>query len=633
MNRRIASPLALALVLSLAQGAGTACGQRIDLVPGPLLNPAPAPNPAPAALRPLTERDVLRLIAQDLDTIEAEDRPLMRYLSVVPVWNAVHHAKDMLAEELRAHPRTNEVSIGCEFLPLSLSGVTSVTLEEKVAAAVREGVEKDQDALSMLINSLSWAPDISRVQIVEGSARQVFRLRLSKYHHWDGRPWNAADWQRILDEYPYGVRYNSDPLARKIAEATGCPIPYVRGDWFIHAAARPPLYHDLLGLPATTRALERRLGVDVAANIAAGTVVIRSAANSPKYMAVSLHNRLIERHPLPPRDGAYYWKSYDFADNSPAREKDLFSAPLGPATSPKSTNLFRNDGTEILFSLPNGLQGYMIANSRGDRLDQAPIEIVHDFIATSGRVTNGVSCIRCHGAGLNPVLWDAQKKQPLFIVENQVLAHVEKNAASFSAEEFQQIRRLYKDDRTVREQMAKDVKQFRAALAVVAPKLAPDATPRYQGELLSPAFVADLGLSRAAAELGLNPHEFQNTLRKSPGLARRLGLLALKEQLVEDIIVDSSLALPGPVKRQVFEETFPEMVREWGYAGYPPKEVAPTWKEPQPEPRSDEPGVQPSSFWTWGTVFGGATGAGLVLLAFLGGMVVGRMHPPGRSGP
>ncbi len=44
-------------------------------------------------------------------------------------------------------------------------------------------------------------------------------------------------------------------------------VPCVRGDWFIAAASRAPLYDLLLDLPSTRAELEQRLDVDVAANL------------------------------------------------------------------------------------------------------------------------------------------------------------------------------------------------------------------------------------------------------------------------------------------------------------------------------------------------------------------------------
>jgi len=44
-------------------------------------------------------------------------------------------------------------------------------------------------------------------------------------------------------------------------------MPYVRIDWFVFAASRPPLYHSVLAVPASDRELEQMLRVNVAANI------------------------------------------------------------------------------------------------------------------------------------------------------------------------------------------------------------------------------------------------------------------------------------------------------------------------------------------------------------------------------
>ena len=75
---------------------------------------------------------------------------------------------------------------------------------------------------------------------------------------------------------------------------------------------------------------------------------------------VSNHNRVVERHKS--RYGAY-WKSYDFAGSVGAQ--NILTHPLG----------FTHDGGEAIFNLPNGLQGYYLANASGFRLDEAPINI------------------------------------------------------------------------------------------------------------------------------------------------------------------------------------------------------------------------------------------------------------------
>ena len=59
-----------------------------------------------------------------------------------------------------------------------------------------------------------------------------------------------------------------------------------------------------------------------------------------------------------------YWRSYDFATN--AGKQNIFTHPL----------TFTPSGGEIIFNLPNGLQGYLLVDGRGSRIDDAPIAIV-----------------------------------------------------------------------------------------------------------------------------------------------------------------------------------------------------------------------------------------------------------------
>jgi hypothetical protein len=58
------------------------------------------------------------------------------------------------------------------------------------------------------------------------------------------------------------------------------------------------------------------------------------------------------------------------------------------------------DGGEVIFTLPNGLHGYFIIDSKGRRIDDAPVAIVRDRVNTEDPVVhNGRSCIGCHTQG------------------------------------------------------------------------------------------------------------------------------------------------------------------------------------------------------------------------------------------
>ena len=70
--------------------------------------------------------------------------------------------------------------------------------------------------------------------------------------------WNAKIWERILEAYPYGLRVECRST-QLCSDCTESPLPYVRGDWFVAAASRPPLYHDVLQIPGTDAELEKLL--------------------------------------------------------------------------------------------------------------------------------------------------------------------------------------------------------------------------------------------------------------------------------------------------------------------------------------------------------------------------------------
>ena len=67
-------------------------------------------------------------------------------------------------------------------------------------------------------------------------------------------------------------------------------------------------------------------------------------------------------------------------------------------------------GGEIIFSLPNGLQAYMLTDQKGNRLNEGPINIVQDESQKDFLVRNGVSCMGCHSSGMIKVNDDIRFK-------------------------------------------------------------------------------------------------------------------------------------------------------------------------------------------------------------------------------
>ena len=115
----------------------------------------------------------------------------------------------------------------------------------------------------------------------------------------------------------------------------------------------------------------------------------------------------VGRLPQQPHDRApfaldrRYWESFDFAGNK--ERQSFFLFPLGPQDAFGDFSIefgFVHDGGEIIFSLPNGLQGYYLIDARGNRLDKGPTNIVQDASRRDQAVTNGISCMSCHDKGM-----------------------------------------------------------------------------------------------------------------------------------------------------------------------------------------------------------------------------------------
>lgn len=373
-----------------------------------------------------------------------------------------------------------------------------------------------QLALVKALNSLSWSSEGAVIEIVPATDGLVLAIDLASLQSRSGEVWSEnKEWRAILELYPYGYEVDS-PSFRRIQDITQSGMPIVRGDWLITTALQPPLYHDLLQIPENVKELETFLGLDVELNIAQGKVA-RAGFNKSK---VSPHaNRLIERHKI--RDG-YYWKSYDFLDtNDPKNAKsNIIRFPLGPvfANNPFPDLAFVHDGGEIIFSLPNGLQGYMLVDNGGKRIDAGPEKLVFDFNRVSGTplIVNGLSCIACHsqgtiGAPSDEILLNAQ-------VGGEVRDRIEK---------------IYRTD--VDDLLKSDGEFFRASLnKILLPwqrSAKDESSMRSDGKepvgLVAKRFrTLALGLSEVAAELGVEDETLESAVRYNPRI-QELGLKGL----------------------------------------------------------------------------------------------------------
>lgn len=397
------------------------------------------------------------------------------------------------------------------------------------SGATQDELTLHRDALSKVVNHLSWKQQIVRPKEIEAT-KTVFVLDIRDVG-WNQQPFEQIVegkvsvrsklnlYDLVLLEYPYSLVYEDSETWRHLAESymdkAGLvrPIPFVRADWFVSIAALPLLYEDILQLPFELSQLETKLGVDSAVNLRDGATQRAGMTIS----GVSRNNRVVERHAS--NYGAY-WKSFDYSSNR-GRE-NMFHDPINLSAV----------GGEMVFSLPNGLNGYFVTDAVGRRIEEAPTSIVTDKFAEDKTVRNGLSCIRCHENGIKGFM-------------DNVRSAVEAAPGSPGFDKRQALR-LYVPNDEMQKLVAEDTLRFKKAMEAVLGRV----QTREPAIPVSRRFLdAPLSLHGAAGELGLPTTDGLTSIFRAPHFSG-LGLLPLSSQ--------------GVVRRDTWEDYYDQVVRGLG---------------------------------------------------------------------
>jgi len=266
----------------------------------------------------------------------------------------------------------------------------------------RAQMDRRRAELDRAVNMLHWGKDLYKPVPVD-DAQTVYRLDLSDLT-WDRTPFPARNpdglkederkfpervslYDLVLLEYPFGTapdsttKLGADVMTRYVGPSKMLrPWPYLRGDWFVDAVLRTPLYDDLLHLKGTVKALEKSLTVAEEPRVCGGL----------RESQVFRFPRLVERRSSRNR---VYWRSYDF----PADVNLPDVADMGMPRPIQPTSL-------VLFSLNNGLPAFYAADEWGCRVDGVDPRRLRPNVAAGGLLRPGASCLRCHADG--PVQFD-----------------------------------------------------------------------------------------------------------------------------------------------------------------------------------------------------------------------------------
>jgi hypothetical protein len=163
-----------------------------------------------------------------------------------------------------------------------------------------------------------------------------------------------------------------------IKELSGRRVTWLHADNFTFTShENDQLYYIALGVPLTIDEFFVDIGVDFQECFDDFEVVMAGGFGSP----ISLNkNRMIlrcgtERSILAREDG-YMWYTQDPIDVDGVAERNLFEFPFPKEAS--SGLVFDFAAGEIIWTLPNGMQGYVLFDSAGTRQAEAPVNIVTD---------------------------------------------------------------------------------------------------------------------------------------------------------------------------------------------------------------------------------------------------------------
>ena len=271
-------------------------------------------------------------------------------------------------------------------------------------------------------NSLSLESVIRRAEPIN-KLSTVYRIKLDDFGQ------DRDDWDLIerFDTINF-ESFTSEGLLIKFLTQTEKPWFHASNWAFITNKA--PVYYNILEVPKTLDEFFKLGFVNV--NIEDEIKNLRARFVGFNGSPITIQkNRLIVRYES--QEG-YLWQTYDVFDLNKA-ENNLFNFPLLEVGKAQ----YEFDASEIIVTMPNGLQLYALFNAAGGREDFAPTNLVFDSSAgqpnggLDPQIDNALDCHRCHKSGL-------------LQINDQVKDHVRRNAGQFDIDDVQFVEFLYTEN-------------------------------------------------------------------------------------------------------------------------------------------------------------------------------------------
>jgi mono/diheme cytochrome c family protein len=366
-----------------------------------------------------------------------------------------------------------------------------ITLTNRFTAGVcaDTSLDVDRQALSKLVNMLSTDTTVTAPVPIDAD-ELIYRIDLEDYG-WDdaidvvdidGNVVNFADsWEAIAANNLYAVPFVGQD-ADEAVEESGTAFPVMLADSLLDAASIGNLYYALIDVDVTATLddfILNDLLIDVNQNLIDEEQVRAGTTKS----RISRQDRVVQRDEIEIRQGVL-WQSFDFEANED--NDSIFENPFD----------FAEGGTEAIFTLPNGLFGFIIADADGNIVEDS--DILLDTNQANFRAVTSVSCSNCHAQGLIPVIDEVRE-----------IAIANARTSGLNADEVEQLRNVYPTAAEFARIVEGDSQSFyqnalrRANVPVEG--VDPMAEVFFR-------FDQDIVLEDAAGDLGITPEELEENL-------------------------------------------------------------------------------------------------------------------------
>ncbi|HVZ31883.1 MAG TPA: hypothetical protein VG963_05625, partial [Polyangiaceae bacterium] len=313
-------------------------------------NPRFWPNYAPAdcsSKNQLTDFDTLfRTINTDLITAEAQDAQFYRYIALSNRFTA---------------------------------GVCADT-----------ALDQDRQGLIKMMNMLSDDAKPGKVVPIDQN-QTIFRIDLRDFN-WN-RPVSVNGqaftdvWEATAANNPFNVQWVGDDANIAIATSK-TNFPFQMSDMMMRNNTIGNVYYGIIGIDINQNIndfISQVLQVNVNDDLQQRTQIRAGTTKS----RVSRQDRLVQRDDLVLQPGAL-WQSFDFEAND--ANQSIFQDPFN----------FQAGGSEAIFTRPNGMMGFLIADANG--VLQQDSDILLDTSQNDFKAVTSISCSNCHASGFIPVV-------------------------------------------------------------------------------------------------------------------------------------------------------------------------------------------------------------------------------------